>query len=466
MTTNIRLIAATDPATNSVSFTLAFAAAGDGGVCADAVLEYGDGETLDLGVICAPTAYTWRRQEAVPLGRHVYAAGRDYTPQLRWSDQTASCSIVASDAAEDEVNQPELSLFSVQPAADDPLQFLLELSVAGLTDVHQVRVDGGSGQVYLIAGRDGADSSHQWLLEYGKPGTYTVAVDLLDAGGFWLATLAENPINIAEPIDVPPVSEAAGDDPAHDVDRAADASSTAALEASQAATDAAPWLPFRYARPLWAWASTYTSAGGGSVSRSLTPGTYLAIRQEKEVGGVFWYQTGSFDWIPASSVALMEPSALRGVELGVAQPEPEPGPEPVSDRRGRVTATTLNVRARPGVSATNPPIDRLARNTEINIYAEARYAGAIWYEIGEGRWVHSGYVELIDESPPPEPEPEPSARQGRVTANVLNVRAEPWRAHRQSTGRPAALWRHCHPLCRDRLRWSHLVPDRRRSLGA
>ncbi|MCB0233113.1 MAG: hypothetical protein KDG58_02615, partial [Anaerolineae bacterium] len=56
------------------------------------------------------------------------------------------------------------------------------------------------------------------------------------------------------------------------------------------------------------------------------------------------------DWIPASSVSVVTPSNLRGVELGsTAPPPPPPPPPPPGDvRHGVVTAGLLNVRARPG----------------------------------------------------------------------------------------------------------------------
>jgi hypothetical protein len=178
---------------------------------------------------------------------------------------------------------------------------------------------------------------------------------------------------------------------------------------------------------MWAWARTYTTPGGSQVSRALAAGTYLAIRDEVLVGGDLWYQTGGRDWIPASSVALMLPSELRGEVLDGAAPPPPPPP---ATRRGVVTADVLNVRARPGVRADNPPVAQLRAGAEVSIYEEQPVAGAVWYRIGTDRWVHSGWVRLLD--------PQNAARAlaaaagdplslplGWVVTSLLNVRARP-----------------------------------------
>ena len=95
MDTDIRLIATTDPEREGVCFYLAFAAPPDDGdeTCAAAILEFGDGDVLDLGIICAPTNFTWRTQREIPLGRHIYAALDDDSPQICWGSQTASCAL-------------------------------------------------------------------------------------------------------------------------------------------------------------------------------------------------------------------------------------------------------------------------------------------------------------------------------------------------------------------------------------
>ena len=90
-----------------------------------------------------------------------------------------------------------------------------------------------------------------------------------------------------------------------------------------------------------------------------------------------------------------------------------------------MTATALNVRARPGVAADNPPIGTLRSGAAVTIYAEQRVAGELWYRIGEGRWVHGAYVRIVSIVTPPPPPPPTDTRQGIVTATALNVRARP-----------------------------------------
>jgi uncharacterized protein YraI len=84
-----------------------------------------------------------------------------------------------------------------------------------------------------------------------------------------------------------------------------------------------------------------------------------------------------------------------------------------------VTAALLNVRARPGVSPDNPPIAQLPSGAQVTIYEERLVDSATWYRIGDNRWVHGGWVRIIEEPPPP------SLRRGIVTADVLNVRSRP-----------------------------------------
>ncbi len=103
-----------------------------------------------------------------------------------------------------------------------------------------------------------------------------------------------------------------------------------------------------------------------------------------------------------------------------------PPPPPPPGRQGVVT-TSLNVRARPGVSSGNPPIGALRKGDVVTIYEQQTVAGAIWYRIGDNRWVHGGYVTVTGDTPPPPPPPPPppDGRKGVVTATALNVRARP-----------------------------------------
>ncbi len=49
----------------------------------------------------------------------------------------------------------------------------------------------------------------------------------------------------------------------------------------------------------------------------------------------------------------------------------------------------------PGVSADNPPVDRLRYGAMVTIYEETLHSGATWYRIGVERWVHGGWIRLL-----------------------------------------------------------------------
>jgi lipoprotein-anchoring transpeptidase ErfK/SrfK len=90
------------------------------------------------------------------------------------------------------------------------------------------------------------------------------------------------------------------------------------------------------------------------------------------------------------------------------------------------------------VRADNPPVDQLRYGALVTIYAETVHDGAVWYRIGDDRWVHSGWIELVAASLVPALSATPrfvqanAARGGDVTlpvgwvvASVLDVRTLP-----------------------------------------
>ncbi len=284
-------------------------------------------------------------------------------------------------------SQVELTLFELKPLSEQEYALEVRCAVQGLVAGERVRIDCGAGVVFGME----QDGNQTFVAVYHKAGPYVVVVDVVDGAGAQLAVLSEQPVEIGD----------MAREQAMSVELVAPAESLTVV--GQEATDAEPtplaappepWLPFRYCRPLWASTRTYRSPGG-AVSRTLGAGTYLAIRQETAVGGQLWYYTGERDWIPASSVAHITPSDLRGVELTGAPPPPPPPP---GDRKGVVTASVLNVRANPGTG--NPVVGTLRAGAEVTIYEERVVAGAAWYRIGENRWVHSGYVRLLPQSAP------------------------------------------------------------------
>ena len=143
----------------------------------------------------------------------------------------------------------------------------------------------------------------------------------------------------------------------------------------------------------------------------LRQGTEVTIYEEAPYNGEIWYRIGVDRWVHSGWVRIISDAP----------------PETVL-RRGVVTAYILNVRAQPGVRPDNPPIDKLYRGTEVTIYEEAPYNGEIWYRIGLNRWVHSGWVRVLDGVPRTDtvsPEESMTLPVGWVVAPVLNVRAQP-----------------------------------------
>ncbi|MEX1019792.1 MAG: SH3 domain-containing protein, partial [Litorilinea sp.] len=393
-------------------------------------LKLGDGKVIALGELVGPTADTWAAAHKLDLGEYLYEKSPvPAQATLVWADTTLKAEVVAADnRTGDNGALPVVNWLSTWTLEHVPLDVVVEIEVGPVARGTQIRIDGGAGNLRVIT----ADThrverietpvpSHKanWTFMYSKPGSYTLTVDWLDADGYWLARLADTPVEVVPPIDEPETMKRAQlSNPAPVAD--GDPGDPVAQTAS-----AVPWLPFRYVRPQWAWARTYTHAGGSVVSRSLALGTYLAVRQEVTVGGALWYQTGGYDWIPASSVSLLTPSDLRGIELEATTPDPDPDPdpdpepEPGPNNRGLVTANVLNVRAGPGV--IHPIVDRLRYNMEVRITDQTSVGGAVWYRIGTDRWVHSAWIRLIGGGGS---EPGPT-RQGVVTADVLNVRARP-----------------------------------------
>ncbi|HXF63922.1 MAG TPA: SH3 domain-containing protein [Caldilineaceae bacterium] len=411
-----RLLAISDADASVIRFVLHFAAPADdeAPLLAPARLEVSDGRELELGMLSGPTAETWTSARELEVATLDAPGGQALAATLVWGvRQIVSESYPPrGEPGEDQAQRrPTVTLLRAR-SLNEQLALAVELEVEALGAEQRVRVDGGAGNVHWLAPA-GQDAGRKLELTfcYTKPGPYTLSVDLLDQDGYWVETLHAQTFELSSLAGDPSPATAAGEPSAPAV----------ALEEVGEPSASTPWLPFRYARPLWAWARTYTRAGGTVVSRYLALGTYLAVRQEVMAGGQLWYQTGSYDWIPASSVAFLTPSELRGVQLNGDRPdpEPEPEPEPGPTRKGVVTANALNVRSGPGVQ--NPVVDHLRYGAQVTIYEEAVVSGATWYRIGANRWVHSGWIRLIEAdfaSPP-------ALRRGLVIADVLNVRARP-----------------------------------------
>ena len=112
----IRLTVETGNIPNTFRFRAAFPApaADAAGSCAPAVLAFGDGQSTDLGLLCAPTAVTWREQHRLELAAHTYAGAGPYQAELRWGDEAwrVAVSPAAPDFAPAAADLPEVVLFA------------------------------------------------------------------------------------------------------------------------------------------------------------------------------------------------------------------------------------------------------------------------------------------------------------------------------------------------------------------
>jgi hypothetical protein len=420
----IRLIATPEQDPSQVRFLASFAApASDAEApCSPAQLLPGDGRVLELGPLCAPTVPTWREQRRVDLGTCRYEGSGPFAAQLHWGPSIAQASVTVGRAPlpSAPVSRPDLVAFSVDPVRDTPMQWRVTVRVRKLGRDQILRLDGGNGEAPSLGGQHGEAQEGSWILTYVKAGVYTIAADLLDGEGFWLASLGNKLVEAAPPGEREPLVYAeVATQPVR----------------GPVLPGAEPWMPFRYARPRRGGVRTFTAPGSGKVRRTVGGGTYFSIRNEALHGGGIWYQTGSSDWVLSENVTLFNPSTLHGAVLGgSATPPPPPAPAPPSPppaggRSGIVTATVLNIRARPGVSSSNPPIGKLTGGAEIPIYEQVTHAGATWYRIGVNRWVHSGYVRLTDARraiyETRSAGNGDGQRRGVVTSATLNVRALP-----------------------------------------
>ena len=139
MKSPIRLLAAVAPDGESIDFDALFAvpAADQPEVCAPAELQAGDGEVIELGLLCSPTPFTWRSQQRVKLASHRYRDDGAHTASLHWGEVTAEVTVAPEMFARDIAGQPAIerptvTLFAVNAVADSPHERRARLEVAGL----------------------------------------------------------------------------------------------------------------------------------------------------------------------------------------------------------------------------------------------------------------------------------------------------------------------------------------------
>jgi lipoprotein-anchoring transpeptidase ErfK/SrfK len=68
---------------------------------------------------------------------------------------------------------------------------------------------------------------------------------------------------------------------------------------------------------------------------------------------------------------------------------------------GWIVATLLDVRARPGTAADNPPIASVQHSLAVPVLEEATVGSSRWVRIGEGQWVDAAWVGVARLKPRP-----------------------------------------------------------------
>lgn len=443
MTPTKQFIVLYDPATRRARYVLRFAAPGsasdrEGGVargasgaCANVSIATGDGNLFTIGRVCAPSQLEWRYRDEIEVGAYTYSGKGPYVAALTWGDERYEAAVNAGRSQNIPVAVGTvLSLFQAKRDVTDSYTVTIRLRADGMARDQRLRVDTGAGEVFWLDASM-ASAENALIATYHKLGAYTIAVDLIDGNGFRVVTLGETAIEITD--DEPEQLLAPPPPGTQRVPAQLRSDPNVPLKQS----DAEPWNLFRYARPNFASAKTYRKPDG-YVSRTLGNGTYIAIRQEVATGGQLWYETGAYDWIPASSVTVVTPSKLRGVMLdGSPTPNTSPGSNPTttttptepgnptdpqsptppttsptrppSAKSGVVIAGVLNVRTKPGIAYGNAPVEVLRYGQTVTIYEESVVAGVKWYRIDANKWVHAGYVRLTngaDEAAPASERPD------------------------------------------------------------
>ena len=149
------------------------------------------------------------------------------------------------------------------------------------------------------------------------------------------------------------------------------------------------------------------AAGTGSrVVGSYSRGAKITILEKKTVGNTQWGRTDK-GWVSLQYVDIEEPQAPV-----------DPVVPPVTQWEGKVTATTLNIRATAG--ANGRYVGYYVKGTKIVILEKKTVGSAEWGRTDKG-WVSLQYVDI--EEPQAPVVPPVTQWEGKVTATTLNIRA-------------------------------------------
>ena len=149
-----------------------------------------------------------------------------------------------------------------------------------------------------------------------------------------------------------------------------------------------PVLPFRYAWVKHDESPVYSAPGDPAKmmpTRTLHSSMWVSTEDEVQVGQDVWYRISEGEYVQASHLWMAKPSSFHGVLLEGADRPPF----------GFVIGTDLNVRARPGAGAGNPPVGHIERYAVVNILESVTAADGVWYRIGIEQYVHSSHIGVV-----------------------------------------------------------------------
>ncbi len=148
-------------------------------------------------------------------------------------------------------------------------------------------------------------------------------------------------------------------------------------------------LPFDYARvwqePVAVYAAPGDPAAMTPIDTLLPPDSWVSINEVVEQDGRQWYRINEQAYVLADAVQAGAPSLFHGIAIT----------QPLTYPLVYIATQGLNVRARPGAAADNPPIATLNRYDTADYLGSQRAGDALWHQIGEKRWIHGAYARVV-----------------------------------------------------------------------
>lgn len=148
-------------------------------------------------------------------------------------------------------------------------------------------------------------------------------------------------------------------------------------------------LPFDYARIWQEPVAVYVSPGDPAlmtpIDTLLPPDSWISIDEEVEQDGRLWYRIADQAYVLADAVQIGAPSLFHGITVT----------ETLTHPLVYIATQGLNVRARPGAAADNPPVGMLNRYDVVICLGSQQAGDALWHQIGENRWIHGAYARVV-----------------------------------------------------------------------